>query len=57
MISLKPWMPVRAVLNSWLTIEMNSLFSRFSRSSSSSEAIAAASAACLALMSSNMARK
>ena len=34
-ISLKPWMPVSGVRNSWLTMETNSLFARFSRSSCS----------------------
>ena len=56
-ISLKPWMPTSAVRNSWLTIDTNSLLSSFRRSRPARLAIAVSSASCLAVMSSNMARK
>src|SRR2546430_3815407 len=57
MSSLKPWIPTSAVRNSWLTIETNSLLSRFSFSSCARLATAVSSASRLAVTSSNVARK
>src|SRR5689334_1996314 len=57
MSSLKPWMPTSAVRNSWLTIDMNSLFNRLSFSRCGRFVAVSSSDSLWAVTSSNVAMK